>query len=124
MSTRSSKPLGAVIRVADYDRAKSFYQDKIGLEVQDQDGPGMGTIEAGTPMLMYESDLPAPENTVAGFLVDDVDGTVAELRNRGVIFEEYDAPGLKTIDGIATMGDAKSAWFKDSEGNILSIASM
>jgi hypothetical protein len=53
--------------------------------------------------------------------VDDVEADVAELRARGVIFEEYDFPGLKTLNGVAMAGDAKAAWFKDSEGNILAV---
>jgi hypothetical protein len=54
--------------------------------------------------------------------VDDVDREVAELKERGVGFEAYDQPGLKTESGIATGGGAKSAWFKDTEGNIFAIA--
>ena len=56
-----------------------------------------------------------------GFATDDIDADVAELRGRGVVFEEYDFPGLKTEGGIATTGDARAAWFKDSEGNMLGI---
>lgn len=53
--------------------------------------------------------------------VDDVEREVAELKKKGVTFEEYDMPNLKTKDGIATGGGAKSAWFKDTEGNIMAI---
>ena len=51
--------------------------------------------------------------------MDDIEAEVAELMARGVVFEEYDLPGLKTANGIATMGPNRAAWFKDSEGNIL-----
>jgi hypothetical protein len=62
------------------------------------------------------------DHTVAGWLVADVEKTVEELRQRGVVFEQYDMPGLKTDErAIAERGPAKSAWFKDSEGNILAI---
>jgi hypothetical protein len=62
------------------------------------------------------------DHTVAGWLVEDVEKTVEELRDKGVVFELYDMPGLKTDErGIAESGPTKSAWFKDSEGNILSI---
>jgi hypothetical protein len=54
--------------------------------------------------------------------VDDVTAEVAELKSRGVAFEEYDMPGIKTANSIATAGGAKTAWFKDSEGNILAIS--
>ena len=53
--------------------------------------------------------------------VDDVEREVAELRAKGVMFEEYDAPGIKTKDGIAVAGNTKAAWFKDTEGNILAL---
>jgi hypothetical protein len=56
-----------------------------------------------------------------GWDVDDVEAAVAELRGRGVVFEEYDLPGFKTVDGIAEIAGEKGAWFKDSEGNLLAI---
>jgi hypothetical protein len=68
--------------------------------------PGAGTNKAST----------------AFWSVDDVENEVAELKSRGVVFEEYDAPGIKTVNGIATGGGAKTAWFKDSEGNILAVS--
>jgi hypothetical protein len=68
--------------------------------------PGAGTSKAST----------------AFWAVDDVAAEVAELKARGVVFEEYDMPGIKTVNSIATGGGAKTAWFKDSEGNILAIS--
>jgi hypothetical protein len=53
---------------------------------------------------------------------DDIEREVAELKRRGVVFEEYDMPGLKTVNSIATGGGAKTAWFKDSEGNIPAVS--
>ena len=67
--------------------------------------PGAGTSKAST----------------AFWAVDDVEAEVAALQERGVVFEEYDWPGLKTVNGIATGGGAKTAWFKDTEGNYLCI---
>jgi catechol 2,3-dioxygenase-like lactoylglutathione lyase family enzyme len=58
---------------------------------------------------------------VAAFVVDDVDAAVAGLRERGVVFEEYDLPGLRTEGGIATLGPVRAAWFKDPDGNILAV---
>ena len=60
--------------------------------------------------------------TQAFWAVDDLDAEMAELRARGLVFEEYDLPGLKTVNGVSTGGVAKTAWFKDSEGNILGIS--
>lgn len=57
-------------------------------------------------------------------MVRDVEATVADLRGRGVTFEDYDLPGLKTVDGIADLGGIKGAWFKDPEGNILSVVQL
>lgn len=126
-SSLAMAPAGAVLRVADYGRAKAFYADKVGLAVEDQPGaPGYGVVKAGagTQFVLYESPLPTPENTVLGFTVTDIEAVVAELKGRGVVFEEYDMPGIKTVDGIAAMGPIKSAWFKDTEGNILAIGTM
>ena len=56
-----------------------------------------------------------------GLRVPDVRAAVAELRSRGIVFEDYDFPGLKTVDGIADVGGASAAWFKDTEGNIIGV---
>lgn len=58
-------------------------------------------------------------HTQAGWLTSNIEAEVADLQSRGVVFEEYDLPGLKTVNGIATVGSDKTAWFKDSEGNLL-----
>jgi hypothetical protein len=59
-----------------------------------------------------------------GFATPDVEAEVRELKARGVVFEEYDHPALKTVDSIATVGPTRSAWFRDSEGNILGIVQL
>ena len=64
------------------------------------------------------------EHTLACWVVDDVKRVVGELRARGVVFEEYDLPGLKTVNGVAELPTERSAWFKDSEGNILAVAQL
>jgi hypothetical protein len=83
----------------------------------------------GTMIMVYENPgLKAPENTVLGFGVqgDQFEAVMGDLRSRGVTFEEYDLPemGLKTVNGVAEMAGMKSAWFKDSEGNILNLVQM
>ena len=73
-------------------------------------------------MLTFLVPAGTAQNTVIGWEVDDIDKVVEDLRGRGVTFEEYDFPGLKTVNGIAELeGIERAAWFKDSEGNILSI---
>lgn len=78
----------------------------------------------GTQLYLYQRDTATKaDHTVAGWKVDNIEEVVQALRERGVVFEQYDLPGLKTDwPGIATIGPSKSAWFKDTEGNILSIA--
>src|SRR5439155_13099783 len=85
--------------------------------------PGGVEFQSGpTQSLVYPTVSPRGEHTVASWLVDDIEATVAELRDRGVAFEEYDVAGLTTIDGIATIeGQERAAWFKDSEGNTLAL---
>jgi len=76
----------------------------------------------GSWVFMYPSAGAGTSKASTAFWdVDDVETEVAELRSRGIVFEEYDMPGLKTVNGIATGGGAKSAWFTDSEGNIMAI---
>jgi catechol 2,3-dioxygenase-like lactoylglutathione lyase family enzyme len=113
------------IAVDDLDRAISFYSDKLGLTVRRLQGDmDSALVEVGDSerFLLYRSSYKRGETTYASFLVEDVEGTVRELRSRGVTFEEYDFPGLKTVNGIATTGDLKTGWFRDSEGNILAIS--
>ena len=74
--------------------------------------------------MLYKRAATKADNTAAGFLVDDLEATMKELRAKGVKFEEYDFPGLKTVNGIATTDGEKGAWFKDTEGNILALAEM
>jgi hypothetical protein len=76
----------------------------------------------GTRFLLYQTDnAGTARNTQMGWVTDDVERDVQDLRSRGVVFEEYDFPGLKTENGIATSDAGKAAWFLDSEGNILSL---
>jgi hypothetical protein len=82
---------------------------------------GMGLLERA----WVESTIPAQDLGRAhqmAIMVEDLAAAVQELRARGVQFEEYDSPGLKTRDGIADVGYAKAAWFKDSEGNLIGIS--
>lgn len=119
----SFKQIVPVLAVDDLDRAVSFYRDKLGLkETRSPDDPegcylSSGPIGNGADLYIYKSTFRRGENTQATFVVDDVQQSVEELRGKGVKFEDYDMPGLKTENGIATLGDLVSAWFKDTEGN-------
>jgi catechol 2,3-dioxygenase-like lactoylglutathione lyase family enzyme len=114
----------------DLDRARKFYAEKLGLEPV-EDRPGGLLYRCGTGFFaLFESvGTAAGTHTQMGWEVTDIVATVAALRSRGVVFEEYDLPGLKTRGGIASIhGNYPSkgtgeygAWFKDSEGNLLGI---
>jgi catechol 2,3-dioxygenase-like lactoylglutathione lyase family enzyme len=115
----------ATIPVADLARAVRWYKDKLGLEPakQDQNMGAVYNLPGGTGFNLYPTPTNAGKapNTLMGFEVADVAAEVAALRKSGVVFENYDMPGLKTVDGIATMGDSHGAWFKDVDGNILAL---
>jgi catechol 2,3-dioxygenase-like lactoylglutathione lyase family enzyme len=113
------------IPAKDLDGTRRFYEDVLGVEVI-RESPGGITYRSGDSVfLLYATQFAGTaRHTLGGFLVKDVEATVADLRAKGVTFEEYDMPGLKTVDGIATMGEEKGAWFKDPEGNILSVGRM
>lgn len=113
----------ATIAVTDVERAKKFYGEVLGLRVKDDRSDGV-TYEtaAGTWFLVYPSQFAGTsKSTSMSFEVDDLDTEVKELREAGVTFEEYDMPGLKTVDGIAEIQGVRAAWFKDPDGNILSV---
>jgi len=113
----------ATVAVSDLDRAKKFYQDTLGLEVMDERSDGVRYKDgAGGWFLVYPSQFAGTaQSTSMSFEVTSVEEAVKELRGRGVVFEEYDMPGLKTTDGIAEIQGAKGAWFKDPDGNILAV---
>src|SRR4051812_49048925 len=116
-------PMYAYIPVADLARARQFYERKIGLTAAREVAGGV-TYELGngTACFMYPTPNAGTSKASQAFwVVDDVEREVAELKARGVTFEEYDMPGLKTKKGIAVGGGAKTAWFKDTEGNIMAI---
>ncbi len=117
-----------VIPVSDLDRATAFYRDKLGLELEDRlddipENPEVRFSLGGGTLSIYKSvGAGQARHTLAAFVVDDIETTVRQLRDGGVTMEEYDMPGLKTEDGIATMGGSRGSWFKDPDGNILAIA--
>jgi hypothetical protein len=88
---------------------------------------GLALFEAGagTRLFLYQRGPTTADHTVASFVVEDTEQTVRELSGRGVAFEHYDMPGLKTnAMGIAEFGADKTAWFKDTEGNIIAVGTM
>jgi catechol 2,3-dioxygenase-like lactoylglutathione lyase family enzyme len=114
----------AILPAVDLARATEFYEKKLGLlPIHAPVAGAMFEGGQGTMLALYPRETPTKaDHTVAGWVVDDIEAVVDALRKRGVVFEQYDMPGMKTDErGIATLGPGKSAWFKDTEGNILSI---
>jgi predicted enzyme related to lactoylglutathione lyase len=116
-------PFYAGIGFEDVSRAKKFYGDTLGLQI-DEEAEGLLSLRAGNgyAVLIYERPGHRPaEHTVLNFPVDDIESTVDKLRAAGVEFEQYDSGPLKTNKkGIAKPGP-KQAWFRDPSGNILSV---
>ncbi|WP_284976054.1 VOC family protein [Arthrobacter sp. efr-133-TYG-104] len=117
--------VGAVLPAQDLGRARAYYSEKLGLEPENPDAEDnlMYKCGDGTGFFIYQtSNAGTAKNTQMGWMVSDVDAAVAELREKGVVFEDYDFPGLKTENSVARMPDGSAAaWFLDSEGNILSL---
>src|ERR1051326_4702555 len=116
-------PVVPYIPASDIARARRFYEDKVGLVPREQIEGGV-VYECGDRswIFLYRSGGAGTSKASQAFWhVKDVEKEVAELRAKGVVFEEYDLPGLKTVSGVATAGNSKAAWFKDSEGNIMAI---
>jgi catechol 2,3-dioxygenase-like lactoylglutathione lyase family enzyme len=115
----------------DLDRARAFYAEKLGLEPSEE-RPGGLLYEgrSGAFALFQSAGAASGDHTQMAWKVDDIEATVAELRKRGVVFEEVEVPGMKTVDGIAEVEGnypsdggkgERAAWFKDSEGNLIGI---
>jgi predicted enzyme related to lactoylglutathione lyase len=117
-------PIVPYIPASDVDRARRFYEDKVGLVVREASAAGVVyECAGGSWIFLYESQGAGTSKASQAFWdVQDVEAEVTALKARGVEFLDYDLPGLKTVDGVATMDDGtKGAWFRDSEGNILAL---
>ncbi|MEW2074342.1 VOC family protein [Streptomyces sp. NPDC012403] len=115
----------------DLDRARRFYAERLGLEPVDERPGGLLYRCAGADFVLFRSTGASSGTfTQMAFEVDDIEGVVAELKRRGVVFEDVDVPGLRTTDGIADIEGnypskgaraERGAWFRDSEGNLLGV---
>lgn len=123
-----SSQAAATIAVRDSSAAKAFYRDTLGLKIAMELGPETFVCGAGngSMILIYQRPNHEPSAaTVLSFQVDDIAAQIADLEGRGVQFEDYDFPGVKTENHVATMpGGSRAAWFTDPDGNIISIAQM
>lgn len=116
-------PIVPYIPATDVTRARAFYEQKIGLVPRDanDDGVAYECGEGSWVFLYLSAGAGTSQASQLFWQVDDLEAEVATLRQNGVTFEEYDMPGLKTVNGIFTEGGTKAAWFKDTEGNILAL---
>lgn len=117
--------VSAVICSTDLARSKDFYENKVGLRLSPQTITNHLLFECGDGSTLLVYGRPTPnkaDHTQVRFWSEDVEGDVKMLAGRGVVFEEYDFPALKTVGGIATTpGVGKSAWFKDPDGSTLAL---
>jgi catechol 2,3-dioxygenase-like lactoylglutathione lyase family enzyme len=124
----SAAPAAATIAVHDIDTARKFYGETLGLKISRDMAPDAFLCEAGggSMILVYRRPDHQPSAaTIASFQVGDTRTMVRELQSRGVEFEDYDQPGLKTENHIASMpGGSKAAWFTDPDGNIIALGEM
>jgi catechol 2,3-dioxygenase-like lactoylglutathione lyase family enzyme len=114
--------VAVMLPVADTDRARKFYSESLGLDYTgtNEEGSPMYQLGGGsTLMLLPRPDGARSESTAMSFEVDDLAREIHDLEGRGVRFEDYDVPGMKTVDHVAEMGKEKAAWFNDPDGNVL-----
>jgi catechol 2,3-dioxygenase-like lactoylglutathione lyase family enzyme len=119
----SDQPMFTTLPASDLERARKFYKETLGFEVESED-PGGTLFRAGdgARFLVFPSAGKASgDHTQAGWRVTGIRSVMDELRGRGVEFLDYDLPGFKTENGVAQMGDVLGAWFKDTEGNLLNL---
>ena len=122
-----SAEIAAIVPVSEIDRAVEFYGNVLGLKlvIRRDDMPENREAEfsaGGGTLVAYESVAAGQSRgTIAGFRVDDLQDVVSTLRERGVVFEDYDTPDMKTENGIGRIGDLLAAWCKDPDGNIIAL---
>ena len=121
----ADKDAAATVAVKDLKAAKKFYGDTLGLKPTPVPEPEVLNYKSGnTTVLVYKSQFAGSNKaTSVTWIVDDVEGTVKDLKAKGVAFEHYDFPGMTRKGDVHIAGKSKAAWFKDPDGNILAVVS-
>ncbi|MBI3156631.1 MAG: VOC family protein [Burkholderiales bacterium] len=121
MEPLASTSVTCMLPVKDLDRARDFYERRLGLEAVGAKPDGKFVYRCGgTEIALFpKPDGTKAEHTALSFRVADIGAAVTALAARGVVFEDYDLPGLKTVGHVCVLGAEKAAWFVDPEGNIL-----
>ena len=130
MAMLEAKRVAARLPAQDLDRARAWYAEKLGLEPAEERPGGLRYLVGGCEFVLFQSTGRSDGSfTQMAFEVADMRATAAALRARGVIFEEYDVPGLRTENGLVTIdgqypskGTGETGgWFRDSEGNLIGV---
>jgi len=115
----------ATLAVNDIEAGKKFYGETLGLKQVDENPGGVTYASGEGKLFVYASQTAGTgQATCASWSVADLEGTIADLKNKGVTFEQYDLPGGTREGDVHMMGPMKAAWFKDSDGNILNITNV
>ncbi len=118
-------PLQTSIPTSDLERAQQFYTEALGLTPIGERGGGPSyQCQNSILVLVRNANAITEHYSLITWLTENIETEMAALRAKGLVFENYDLPFLKTVDGIATLGADKVAWFKDSEGNLLALAQL
>lgn len=118
-----SSRVTTILPVVDAERARDFYGRVLGLADLGPSGDGkyLFDLSGGYLALLQKSEPTKAEHTALSFEVPDARAAIDGLTAKGVVFEDYDFPGLKTVNKVCILGSEKAAWFKDTEGNILCV---
>ena len=121
----ADKDAVATIAVKDLKAARKFYGDTLGLKPTPVPEPEVLNYKSGnSTVLVYKSQFAGSNKaTAVTWIVDDVEGTVRDLKAKGISFEHYDFPGMTRKGDVHIAGKSKAAWFKDPDGNILAVVS-
>ncbi|MCW5664623.1 MAG: VOC family protein [Piscinibacter sp.] len=119
----SDAAVTTMLPVKDIDRARRFYEGRLGLKPGGfkPDGKFVYVVGGSTLALFPKPEGTKADHTAISFRVGDIVASIEELKRAGVVFEDYDFPGLKTVNHVCVLGAEKAAWFKDTEGNYLCI---
>ena len=119
----ANAPLTTILPVMDLARARAFYEKKLGLTGGREKPDGKYEYPVGNGVLaLFQRGTPTKaDHTAVSFAVRDITAAIRDLESRGVVFHDYDLPGLKTVQHVCVLGSEKAAWFSDPEGNILCI---
>ena len=116
------RAVAMMMPVTDVDRSRTFYSESLGLDYTgtNDEGSAVYALDGGsTLVLLPRPDSTPSDSTAMSFEVDDIHAEIAELEGRGVVFEDYDLPDLRTVEHVCVLGAEKGAWFKDPDGNVL-----